>query len=64
MTLNNVNIYFKILDGKIKRLKHAVMRSYSLFASNVYIYIYINDAKLQESWIIKRYMYINIRMNK
>ena len=31
---------FKILDGKIKRLKHAVMRSYLLFAINAYI----NDA--------------------
>ena len=31
---------FKIVDGKIKRLKHAVMRSYLLFAINAYL----NDA--------------------
>ena len=58
---------------KIKRLKHAVTRSYSRFASNAYIYI--NDANFhyaeceiaelfKESSIIKRYMCINIRMNK
>ena len=30
-------MYFKILDGKIKHLEHAVMRSYSLLAINAYI---------------------------
>ena len=28
---------FKIVDGKIKRLKHAVMISYLLFAINAYV---------------------------
>ena len=28
---------FMILNGKIKRLKHAVIRSYSLLAINAYI---------------------------
>ena len=27
-----LKIYFNIFDGKIKRLKHAVMRSYSVLA--------------------------------
>ena len=31
---------FKIVDGKIKHLKHTVMRSYLLFATNAYV----NDA--------------------
>ena len=31
---------FKIVGGKIKRLKHTVTRSYLLFATNAYV----NDA--------------------
>ena len=30
-------MFFKTLDGKIKRLKHAVMRSYSVLATNAQI---------------------------
>ena len=30
-------MFFKIMDGKIKRLKHAVMGSYSVLAINTYI---------------------------
>ena len=41
MTLRQSKIHFKmfckIMDGKIKRLKHAVMGSYSVLAINTYI---------------------------